>query len=149
MKFRYILMIVLVTFIFSCNNNQKTTDKVKCIHNQKVMDISSYTGNAVAFFDNGHNDFYSAYIIPILEKDSDIFKQKSFDIFNGIKGRCSINFTIDYFLYDLQNSASKKKLDRIICNVHANYYAKIWISYSKYEELLLKRKKNSHLIVVK
>jgi len=82
-------VIILISFL-ACN-----IEKRNRISNQEpvkhhVIDITSYTGNAVAFFHEGHDDFYSAYIIPIVEKDSNVFKKKDFDVFKAIIGRCSI-----------------------------------------------------------
>lgn len=141
MKKLFLFPLTLLLLLQSCKHEQIKRQKIKHGEISEVMNISSYTGNAVVFFVDGHNDFYSAYFIPILEKDSNVFKKKNFEIFNAIKGRCSINFTIGNYLYKLQSSESRKKMDRIICNVHADYYAKIWISYKNYEELLTKRKK--------
>lgn len=141
---KYILFLFSLTLSMlfqSCNHAQINKQNAKQPSITKIMDISSYKGNSVVFFVKGHNDFYSAYIIPIMEKDSNVFKKDDFDVFNATMGRCSISIYIGYILYDLQNSETKKKLDRKICNVHADYYAKIWISYQDYEELLTKREK--------
>lgn len=132
-----ILLLIILSLQF-CNYQQKNQH-----HSiKKIMDVSNYTGNAVAFFvTQRHNDFYSAYIIPISEKDSNVFKKDDFDVFNAIKGQCSITLYIGNNLYDLQSSKYKKKFDKEICNVHADCYVKIWISYHNYVEQISKRKK--------
>ena len=139
--FIFLCTLSLLVLSQSCNHDHINKQKTKHLSIPEIVDISSYKGNAVVFFVKGHNDFYSAYIIPILEKDSNVFKKDDFDVFNSIIGRCSISIYIGYILYDLQNSETKKKLVRKVCNIHADYYAKIWINYQDYEELLAKRKK--------
>ena len=103
------------------------------------MDITSYNGNAVAFFSKAVNNSQSIIFIPIQEKDSNKFKNEN--IFELIKGRCSISiFVGDYMINKLLNSKEKVVLTKKICNVNSDYYAKIWIKYEKYEEATLKRK---------
>ena len=56
------------------------------------MDITSYNGNAVAFFSKAVNNSQSIIFIPIQEKDSNKFKNEN--IFELIKGRCSVSLRL-------------------------------------------------------
>lgn len=113
--------------------------EVKSHSTPKVMNISSYKGNAVAFFSVKRGSAQSIIIIPVLEKDSDKFKRK--DVFELVKGRCSINISIgDYLRNSLINCKQKKVLSVLLCNANSDYYARIWINYKNYNEQTLKRK---------
>jgi len=145
MKEKVLFGVILLISFLSCNTEKRYKKVIPVPIKHHVMDITSYTGNAVAFFHEGHDYFYSVYIIPIEEKDSNIFKKKDFDVFKSIIGQCSIYFTIGYDLYKLQASDSKKKLNQKVCNVYTDrnteYYIKVWISYKDYVESKEKRKK--------
>jgi len=136
---------ILLTFLFfvlfqSCNFERKNNQDEKYDSVPKVMNISSYKGNAVAFFSFKRGNGQSITIIPVLERDSNKFKTK--DVFELIKGRCSINISIgDHLRNVLINCKQKKVLTRVLCNVNSDYYVKIWINYKDYNEQTLKRKK--------
>lgn len=138
MKKLILLIFILLLLFQSCNFERKNKQGVKYIPVSEVMNISSYKGNAVAFFSAKRGNAQSITIIPVLEKDSDKFKAT--DVFESIKGRCSINISIgDYLRNTLIYSKQKRILNRVLCNANSDYYAKIWINYKDYNEQTLKR----------
>lgn len=140
MKKLIVLIFILLVLFQSCNFERKNKQEVKYLPVPKVMDISSYKGNAVAFFSSKRGNAQSITIIPVLEKDSNKFKTT--DVFESIKGRCSINISIgDHLRNTLIYCRQKKVLNRVLCNANSNYYAKIWINYKDYNEQTLKRKR--------
>jgi len=137
-----ILIILFFTAIFvSCSGKHGRKEQISL--NNEIMDVTCYTGNALVFFVDGHIDFKTIYIIPILENDTNIFKRKNFDIYNAIKSQCSIFIPVnDEYLFSIQHSETKRKLDKEICNISGNYYEKIWIKYIDFKEAVSKRKRN-------
>lgn len=134
---RIIFLLVFSLLFFTCKQQKKKDEKVKYA---PLMDITSYTGNAVAFFKDGlqYNPHrFSVQIIPISEKDSNVFKQDNFGIYEAIKNKPSYFFNIDYKIYDLYASNQKRKLERKICNIDnlIDTYIKVWVSYQNYEDI--------------
>jgi len=140
MKKQILFLFMLSVFFQSCKTERKSKPESHDLPKSKVMDITSYTGNAVAFLSVYRGSAQNITFIPVLEKDSDKFKEA--DIFKLIQGRCSIVLHVgDYLRNVLLNSKEKKVLDREICNVDKfEYYVKIWISYKNYEERSYDRK---------
>jgi hypothetical protein len=138
-----IINVIVISSFFSCNNDIKQKSEKQVISNYKSIDVTSYTGNAIAFFSEGNNRYIT--LIPVLEKDS--IKFKDADIFQSIKGRYSVNMFIGkYLIKKLEDSNEKKELKRKICNVwSATYYIKIWISYKNYEDYTYKKRRNEEL----
>ena len=118
----------------SCTNSKKKTE-TKRDNSREIMDVTNYTGNAVAFFSPGDQNSETISIIPVAEKDSNIFKQD--DIYKSVKGKCAIRIMVGDSIRQrlLLNSPEKKSLSSEICNVPDDvYYAKVWVSYKGYLE---------------
>ena len=71
MKRMIILNIFLIGILFSCNSGRNYKNEKQSKSKPKLTDITSYTGNAVAFF--SEDNFRAITIIPVLEKDSNKF----------------------------------------------------------------------------
>jgi|GEM_PF-4472086 len=141
MKNLIINLLIFSFFFQSCMNNKRQDIGLKKNPDHKVIDITTYTGNALIFFDKEYHSDPHVYIILISEKDSNIFKQKAFDIPKAINGKCSIYTYFGYkWAFNLIDSREKETLNFNICNVQAEYYVKTWISYDGFIETRQSRK---------
>lgn len=141
----FILPILIVSFL-ACQSKPKTEITKKHIPVQeikpKLMDITSYTGNALIFFAEEYHVDPHAYLFLIDEKDTKVFVSKLFDIRKAIRGKCSIYTNIGYYrMNKLQACKEKQIVDFEICNVDTvyKYYAKVWVSYENMVETRNKR----------
>lgn len=125
----------------SCMNNERKDNGLKNIHDHKVTNITTYTGNALFFFNKEYHSDPHVYIILISEKDSNVFKQRTFDLPKAVRGKCSIYTYFGYkWAFHLIDSKEKHTLDFDICNVKAEYYIKAWVSYEGFIETKQRRK---------
>lgn len=145
MKKTFLIFPILIVSLFACQNKPKTVigKENTPIHDvkPKLMDISSYTGNALIFYAEEYHVDPHVYLILIAEKDSNVFKQQTFDIRKAVQGKCSIYTLIGYArMSRLQTCKEKQILDFEICNIDYKYYVKAWICYAKMIEAMQKRK---------
>lgn len=124
--------------ITSCTNSAKENKQVDNTY-IKSINVTSYTGYALVFFQGNYSEGCSVphvKMILIDNMDSVLFKQKSFNVQKSITGKLCIttamNNSVDFF----KQNKYKHKVDFNICNIPQayNYYVKCWISYSGYEE---------------
>lgn len=135
-----ILICFVFLFAFSCKNVKQEKQENVC----SLMDITSYTGNAIAFFKDGLQSTslrYFVQLIPISEQDSNVFKMEDFDIYKAAEGKPSFFFNIDYTIYKLYVSEYKKQKIDEICNVtdFLDSYVKVWIDYQDYDDISKER----------
>ena len=136
---RTIIFILICLSVLSCKE-KKTNNLLVEKTLPPIMDITSYTGNVVAFFTDSiwsGVDHYTMQLITIQETDSNIFKQDTFDLVKHVKGKPSLYFSYGTEIYKLYKSKYKKKYDLNICNVYkkSNAYIKLWISYENYLDI--------------
>lgn len=134
---RIIFLLIFSLLVFSCREQTKKEQKVNYA---PLMDVTSYTGNAVAFFRDSlqySNNRFGVQLVPVSELDSNIFKQENFDVFKAIKNKPRFTFDIGDEIYKLYVCKQKKKYNHKICNISDKYnsYVKIWISYQNYEDI--------------
>jgi hypothetical protein len=133
------LCIALIPFLFSCNKKQAEKENPKKEKISEVMNITSYTGNALIFFKETYSYRINphVYIIFIDEKDSSIFRKSTFDILKAIKGKCSISVALgNKRINELLTKKGKYVNNFNICNIEPDYkyFVKNWISYEGYLE---------------
>lgn len=135
-----VIFTFICLFLVSCNEKNANNQSIEKAIPQ-VMDISSYTGNAIAFFVDGiwggDPGRFTMQLITVEEPDSNIFKQDTFDIIKHVQGRPSIYFSYGTEIYKLYQNKYKKKYDLDICNIYnkIDAYIKIWISYENYMDV--------------
>lgn len=140
MKNLIIYLLIIFFFFQSCMNNQRKDNELKKIPDNKLIKITTYTGNALIFFNKEYHSDPHVYVILISEKDSNVFKQKTFDVPKAVRGKCSIYTYFGYkWSFNLIDSKEKDTLNFNICNVIAEYYVKVWISYDGFIETRQRR----------
>ena len=133
------LYIALIPFLCSCNikKAEKENSPKEKIH--VVMDITSYTGNALIFFKETYSYRINphVYLIFIDEKDSSIFKESTFSISKAINGKCSVSVALgNKRINELLKEQGKHVNNFNICNIEPDYkyFYKCWVSYTGYLE---------------
>jgi len=136
-----IISLLKLSFSFqSCVNNQRKDNELKKIPVHKLMNITTYTGNALIFFNREYHSDPHVYVILISEKDSNVFKRKTFNVPKAVLGKCSIYTYFGYkWAFNLIDSKEKDTLNFNICNVKAEFYVKVWISYDGFIETSQRR----------
>lgn len=133
------LGIGLIIFFSSCQTKQKKNDKLQNNVVSKPVNLTSYVGNALIFFQENYTGYERgpyAKLILVDEKDSCVFKNRNFDVQEAIKGKCCITIFFGYDVIPLLKNKSKQEVKFRICNIPSdyNFYLKCWVNYAGYIE---------------
>ena len=132
MKLFYFILVAIV--VSSCQNEHDSHHGK--FNQDHYIEVSNYTGNALVFY-SIKTMGYKVFIIPVAEKDSNVFVKRDIDSLS--KGRPSLQISFgDDYLNCLKADTNREILMNSICNIpryDTLFYSRVYISYKNLAEI--------------